>query len=391
MKKNNRHSGFLCFGGEDWWYHNRGHIDFQLMRRFAQKIPVLYINSIVMQKPRLGKDFNLLNKVIRKTKSIFTGLKHIENNFWVYSPVSLPAQHIPGLQGLNEFFLKAQIYQALQKLDINDPVLWIACPSAYPVTLRIPHCAYVYQRTDRHEDTPDVNRDLIMEYDRAMRKRADLTIYVNTKMYDQEQSTCKRPYFLDHGVDYEMFTAADHDAFKPEDIASIPKPIIGYFGGIADHKIDKEFIRQIARRLPNYSFVFVGAPSPGFLTLVNEPNIYLLGQKPYEQIPHYGICYDTAILPWRKNCWTEAANPIKLKEYFALGKPVVCTSAFSEAQEYQELLYCADTVDDFVQQIQRALQENSQEKILQRREWVRNLSWDSKASLILKELGFSNL
>ena len=26
----------ICFGGEDWWYHNRGHIDMQLMRRFGK-------------------------------------------------------------------------------------------------------------------------------------------------------------------------------------------------------------------------------------------------------------------------------------------------------------------------------------------------------------------
>ena len=45
----------VCFGGEDWWYHNRGHIDMQLMRRFARMGTVLYINSIVMQKPSLKK------------------------------------------------------------------------------------------------------------------------------------------------------------------------------------------------------------------------------------------------------------------------------------------------------------------------------------------------
>jgi len=44
----------LCFGGEDWWYHNRGHINMQLMRQYPKSGKVLYVNSIVMQKPRLS-------------------------------------------------------------------------------------------------------------------------------------------------------------------------------------------------------------------------------------------------------------------------------------------------------------------------------------------------
>ena len=29
--------GIICIGGEDWWYHNRGHFDFQIMRRLAER------------------------------------------------------------------------------------------------------------------------------------------------------------------------------------------------------------------------------------------------------------------------------------------------------------------------------------------------------------------
>ena len=38
----------ICFSGEDWWYHNRGHADTQLMRRFARMGTTLYVNSIAM-------------------------------------------------------------------------------------------------------------------------------------------------------------------------------------------------------------------------------------------------------------------------------------------------------------------------------------------------------
>ena len=68
---------FLCFGGEDWWYHNRGHIGFQLMRRLARSGKVLYINSIVMQRPNFSKGGRFFEKLIRKSRSIFKGLKKV--------------------------------------------------------------------------------------------------------------------------------------------------------------------------------------------------------------------------------------------------------------------------------------------------------------------------
>jgi hypothetical protein len=42
MPDNNAFDGIICLGGEDWWYHNRGHFDFQIMRRLARDWPVLF-------------------------------------------------------------------------------------------------------------------------------------------------------------------------------------------------------------------------------------------------------------------------------------------------------------------------------------------------------------
>src|SRR5690606_29139771 len=30
--------GVICFGGEDWWYHNRGHFDMQIMRELSKRV-----------------------------------------------------------------------------------------------------------------------------------------------------------------------------------------------------------------------------------------------------------------------------------------------------------------------------------------------------------------
>jgi hypothetical protein len=160
----------ICFGGEDWWYHNRGHIDMQLMRRFSRMGTVVYINSIVMQKPRLAQTGKFLQKLIRKTKSIFTGLKKTDAGFWVFSPFSLPVHHIAWAKGFNRFMLDCQIGRIIRKFEIKNPVVWVACPAACDVALNMNKSKLVYQRTDRFEEYPNVDGAVVSEYDRKLKQ-----------------------------------------------------------------------------------------------------------------------------------------------------------------------------------------------------------------------------
>jgi len=219
-----------------------------------------------------------------------------------------------------------------------------------------------------------------------LKANADLTIYVNKMLFDEEASQCKNALYLDHGVDYEMFAMAQSDSEQPEDIAGVKRPIVGYFGALDDHKLDVNFLGAVMERLPEMSFVFVGKASLDCSELSARKNVWLLGQKAYEQIPHYGKCFDVAILPWKINKWTEAANPVKFKEYLALGKPVVSTPAFSELQRYLDVVYEARSLEEFAECIQKAYSEDCEELINKRRQKVVRDSWDSKAALVLREL-----
>lgn len=386
VNRTNEEMSFLCFGGEDWWYHNRGHIDMQLMRRFARLVPTVYINSIVMQKPNLAQGRKFIQKLYRKARSIFTGLRRTEAGFWVYSPFSLPVQHIRWLRPFNELVMRMQIAVVRWKLGLRNPIVWVACPTACDMALRMDKRSLVYQRTDRFEDTPNVDAELIRRYDRRLKAEANLTVFVSTSLYREESSQCRKAVFLDHGVDYEIFVSAEKNQEVPADMVGIKKPIIGYFGGIADHKFDLELVQKVTTLLPEFSFVFVGDAPRAYRDILVHANVWMLGQKPYEKIPHYGKCFDVAILPWRRNSWTEAANPIKLKEYLALGKPIVSTPTFSELKPYLDVVYVAKTAEDFARAIEKALAEDNPERMATRRSRVMNVSWDSKAQKVIDEL-----
>lgn len=384
LDANQKNLDVLCFGDNDWWYHNHGHMDIQLMQRFAKIGTVLYINSIVIQKPKFGRSGNFSGKFLRKARSILKGLSKSGEGFWVYSPFTLPVHHISWARPLQELLLRIQIKNAMRKLNIQDPIIWVACPGACYTSIRLSKRKLIWQRADRWEEFPDVDADIIATYDRKLKAEADLTVFVNSVLYQEEREQCKNAFYLDHGVDYEMFAQAHEDSWIPPDIAAIPRPIVGFFGGIDDHTFDLAFMEKVVDLLPQMSFVFVGKVSFDISGL-RKKNVWLLGQKPYEQIPHYGKCFDVAIMPWRQNRWIEACNPIKLKEYLALGKPIISTP-FSELSKYSDLVKIASDAQCFAQAVREALKENNSKRVATRRRRVAGCTWDSKAREVLHAL-----
>lgn len=375
----------LCFGGEDWWYHNRGHIDMQLMRRFSKKGKTLYINSIVMQKLNIGQGRKFIQRFVRKAKSIFTGLRKTDENFWIYSPFSLPVQHIRWAKPINELLLRSQIGYAKRRIGMEIPVVWVACPPACDMAMKMKKNKLVYQRTDRFEDFPGVDVELIKKFDRKLKTKADLTIFVNHKLYEEEADQCQNAFYLDHGVDFEMFTSLLQNMGEPPELAGMPKPIIGFIGSIDECNPDIEFLEKVTDLLPEMSFILIGREQMDCSALKARKNVRMLGQKPYELVPEYGRKFDVALLPLRQSRWADAVNPLKLKEYLAMGKPVVSTP-FPQLREYLDVIYEAKTPETFAASIQRAISDDSPELIKKRREKVKDSSWDSKAELVLNEL-----
>ena len=42
-------------------------------------------------------------------------------------------------------------------------------------------------------------------------------------------------------------------------------------------------------------------------------------------LPTFAAAFDVALMPWLMNEWIESSNPIKLREYLAIGFPIVST------------------------------------------------------------------
>ena len=140
--------GVICMGGSDWWYHNRGHYDMQIMRQMCTRMPVLYVNSIGMRTPSPGEGRMFVSRVRRKLRSMRRGLVHVSDGLSVYSPLLVPSKLGIALGGRR---VGRALRAAAARQGITRPLVWVACPTAAGLLDTLDPAAVVYQRTDRYE------------------------------------------------------------------------------------------------------------------------------------------------------------------------------------------------------------------------------------------------
>jgi glycosyltransferase involved in cell wall biosynthesis len=372
--------GIICIGGEDWWYHNRGHFDFQIMRRLAREMPVLFVNSLAVRMPSLTGDKMFFERIQRKLKSLARGVVNVENKFWVFSPVSMPGT---AGQRLTGWALAPQIRLAAALAGIRRPLLWVHCPAGVALIDQFDPAAVVMQRTDRFEAFPEGDPELLGRQIAELKAKADLVVYAAPHLMQEETGEVRRQLLVTHGVELEAFVAAGRGSGRePGDLRSLKRPRVGFIGGIDAHTFDPELFLGVAARLPDAQFVMIGGSSlpEDWCTL---PNVAFTGRKPYETIAHYMAAMDVLIMPWNRSEWIKACNPVKLKEYLAVGRPVVTTD-FAALDGWRDLVRVAAGADDFAAAIRAALEEPFDAEAARGR--VAPESWDAKARLVAEAL-----
>jgi glycosyltransferase involved in cell wall biosynthesis len=161
----------------------------------------------------------------------------------------------------------------------------------------------------------------------------------------------------------------------------LQKPIIGMYG-LIDSRIDFDLLRSLAVARPQWSFLFIGRNSGHETEFDGIPNVTVTGPVPYEQLPQWARAFDVGIMPYVPSPLIVNSNPLKLREFLAAGIPVVSVPV-PAIEPYQDHVYIAETKDQWLAAIERALAENSPERAAQRMASVAKDSWDSRAEAVL--------
>jgi glycosyltransferase involved in cell wall biosynthesis len=347
-----------------------------LMRLLARDNRVLWVNSIGLRTPTVSKAD--LGRAFRKLRAFATPVSEVEPNIFVLNPLAVPAYGLTWVRAFNQRLLRWQVRRAMRRLGFRRPINWVFNPAAAVVAGRLGEDLVLYQCVDEYTAFTGVPSQSLAEMERQLLARADLVI-VSAELLQQSKARHNPNTFLvRHGVDHDHFRKAlDPATAVPAEVAGLPRPVVGFFGLVADW-VDVDLMADVARRYPSGSLVVVGKEATDVSALRRLANVRLLGRKPYEELPAFCKAFDVALMPFRINELTLNANPLKVREYLAAGLPVVST-AIPEV-EVLGLCRIGHDREGFLREVDEALKDAGPKA--GRSDAVRHESWAARVDEI---------
>ena len=217
------------------------------------------------------------------------------------------------------------------------------------------------------------NATEVVKRETKFMENADLVVTSSAKLHEKALAFNENSILVRNGTDFEMF----HTLFPNGKLDSMKRPIIGYHGAISEW-FDPGVVHRCAERHPEWNFVLIGSTLGCEVNgLKRLPNVHLLGEMPYKDLPGYLHYFDVCIIPFRVCELTLATNPVKFYEYISSGKPVVSVK-LPEMQQYADICYLYQTDEEFEKGIITALDEKDEELRKRRIEVARQSSWNQR-------------
>lgn len=183
---------------------------------------------------------------------------------------------------------------------------------------------------------------------------------------------------------------SDANAAAPAAVAqNDDTPIVAYAGQL-NQALDPGLVKPVIRACDDLTFRFYGpvTDSEGgrLATWLGErSNVELVGPVPHADLQD-ALCQADILVNFKVPNHTTAGNDLlKIYEYLATGHPVV-SPRVSPVDRFEDVIYIAETSDQFADQLRTALQEESREKAQKRVAYAHSNSWKSRVDKILDTL-----
>lgn len=364
---------------------------------FSRNNRVLYVNAPLDRISRFKeKNTPKIQHRIKVQKGIEPDLVQLQDNLWNLNPVGMTESinwiNSSGLYDLlnkrnNRIFARS-IQSAIGRLDFKNIILFNDSSMFQGLYLKemLQPETYVYYMRDYLTKNPYWRKQGVRLEPELIRK-ADVVVNNSTLYTKYGQQYNKHSYMVGQGCDVSLFNDVDHEILPAADLASIHKPIIGYVGFLSSRRLDIQLIDFIARQRPQWNIVLVGPEDEVFKSssLHQLSNVHFLGSRDSSVLPHYIKGFDICMNPQIVNDATIGNYPRKIDEYLAMGKPTIATA--TEAMEYfKDYTYLGKTHKDYVELIELAFAENSDEKQKERRLFALSHTWENNVLEIYKAI-----
>lgn len=370
------------------------------VRRLARSRRVLWLNpGLTLEIPRF---------VAEPLKALKAGRAYLHTDHGrarlLYSPPELPNLRVLSVVGplpfggrsrlvhaANSVMVAAQVKAALAAFPLRDPIFVAEHPKAHALAKRLGIRTIVYDSIDDFGAFEGWHKAAVLDaYDRELLAAADLVTASSDGLVKRALGVRAQAELLPNGVELRFFPT---DA-EPVELPPGTGRVFGFVGALYDW-IDLELIEALARRRPSDRVVLVG-PLKASLTgaverLQRQANVRFVGPVPHTDVARWIAAFDACLLPFRRSRLTESVNPLKLYEYFALGKPCLAT-AIPEVARYGELVALADSASELPAALEAIEREWSEPATREARARARRVvaeehSWDGITARLEALLG----
>jgi glycosyltransferase involved in cell wall biosynthesis len=378
---------FVVFG--DDWGRYPSTIQ-HTFRHIATRYPVVWVNGIGHRVP--GFNAVDLRRAWEKARRVAGGAAQSHPAphpslgggvpASIIEPRVLPWHHVGLVHALNTGSLLRAIRRRLASLgSTRPPVLVTGSPPSDGVVGRLGEAVSVYFCLDDYLNFPTYTAGMLAPLEKRLLERVDLVVATAESLTRSKLPRSGRAYHLPQGVNYAHFAEPRPE---PGDLAGIPRPRIGFAGSVST-QCDTALLSRLARSFPDASLVLVGPVAPELENeeALREPNVHVLGVRPYDDLPAYVQHFDVGIIPYVLSAWTVAVDPLKLLEYLAAGLPVVTTS-IPEVHKYADTVAVAADGDAFVAAVREALGANREASRTRGQALAREHTWERRADTLLE-------
>jgi len=279
-----------------------------------------------------------------------------------------------------------ELISSFQKLSHDlklDPFCFVEFPTWIDLVLELRtlfNYKVIFDCLDDFGSFPGVNSHR-NEEENSLFQQSDLVTTSSHLLQNKASKFTKKTVLVPNAGEFSHFNRT----FDENILKQFQKPIVGYFGSIAEW-FDKDLIEFIAQKRPNFTFVLIGHTFGANIDKLEKlSNVHFLGEQPYSQLPRYLQEFNACLIPFKINQLIEATHPIKIYEYFAAGKPVISTN-FREISHFKDLCYIAKNKDDFLTKLDLAINEKDPNLNKKRIEFSSKNTWEDRFQTIYSHL-----
>ncbi len=372
----------IIYFGNDWNAENRTS-SHHIAARLARRHPLLYVDCPGLRAPKAsGRDVKKLLKKLTQAASL---PRKVGEQTWHMVLPQFPFRRLPLAPELNRELGALLVRRAARHLGMERPLLWFAVPHPGILLGHLGERSSVYYCIDDYSALPDVDKEQIRALDRRLTEKAKQVFVSAQTLFDAKKGMNANVVYSPHGVDVEHFgRAADPEFPIAEPARSLGHPVIGFFG-LIEGWIDLELLHFLAKSRPSWTFLLIGRVAVDVTSLEKLGNVVFPGPQPYDTLPSWARAFDVAIYPGGQNEFVRNANPLKIREYLATGKPVV--SVWSrEVERFSNVVRIARTQEDFLREIDDALANDTGEAREERLRTVAKMSWDARVDEVMAQV-----